>query len=71
MRDSNLFVYDLRCEYQKNPLGIDLLSPGLSWKIKSDSRNVKQKAYQIQVSRESDDFDNLVWDTEIKKYGQS
>jgi len=71
MKASNLCVYDLRCEYKKNPLGIDVLSPGLSWKIKSDARGVKQKAYQIQVSKESDNFNNLVWDTGLKNSEQS
>ena len=47
--------YDLRIEYQKNPIGIDEEKPRFSWKIKSDSKNVMQKAYRIVV----DD----VWDS--------
>jgi alpha-L-rhamnosidase len=31
----NLSLYDLRCEYLKNPIGIDIRKPRLSWKIQS------------------------------------
>ncbi|MFC4210246.1 family 78 glycoside hydrolase catalytic domain [Pedobacter lithocola] len=43
---------NLKCELYNNPLGVDVLQPGLSYIIKSDldSRDVEQTAYQIIVS---------------------
>lgn len=43
-------VYDLSCEQKENPLGLDVASPLLSWKLKSSERNVVQKACQIMVA---------------------
>ena len=44
-------VTDLRCEYLKDPLGIDVAKPRLSWKIViSKQRGVRQTAYQILVA---------------------
>ncbi|MFH1005909.1 MAG: alpha-L-rhamnosidase N-terminal domain-containing protein, partial [Candidatus Latescibacterota bacterium] len=40
----------LRCEYRENPLGIDAVSPRLSWIVKSDEREQKQTAYQVLVA---------------------
>jgi alpha-L-rhamnosidase len=42
-----LQAYDLKCDYQTDPLGIDTLKPGLSWKLDSPERGQKQTAYQI------------------------
>ena len=42
-------VGKLRCEYLDNPLGIDMLTPRLSWKMASDKRGQKQTAYRILV----------------------
>jgi alpha-L-rhamnosidase len=42
-----------RCEYLKNPLGIDVQRPRLSWQLKaldSTRRGLKQSAYQILVA---------------------
>lgn len=41
---------DLRCEYRKCPLGIDVLEPRLSWVLESKAREARrqmQSAYQI------------------------
>jgi alpha-L-rhamnosidase len=57
-----LEVYNLRCEYKYNPVGIDVKNPRISWVIKSDERNVLQTAYQIQVSTD-EEFKCIVWDT--------
>lgn len=43
-------VYDLTCEHKKNPIGIDVLQPRLSWKLKSAGFNVLQTAYSLKVS---------------------
>jgi hypothetical protein len=40
----------LRCNYFKNPLGIDDPQPELSWVITSDQRGDKQTGYQILVA---------------------
>jgi len=46
----DLEISNISCEYEQNPLGIDIQQPRLSWQIQSDQRNVKQSAYQILVS---------------------
>ncbi len=55
----SLLVQDLRCEYQDNPLGIDVVQPRLSWKLASEQRGVAQSAYQIRVTETSD----VLWET--------
>jgi alpha-L-rhamnosidase len=40
---------NLKTEYSKNPLGIDV-TPRFSWQIKASTRNAKQTAYQILVA---------------------
>ncbi|HEX7057117.1 MAG TPA: family 78 glycoside hydrolase catalytic domain [Bacilli bacterium] len=52
----------LRCEYLENPIGIDVLSPRISWQLRSDARAVLQRAYQIQIS-EQQSFAHIIWDT--------
>jgi alpha-L-rhamnosidase len=46
-------VKELVCEYQVNPLGIDVQKPRLSWKIVSPETNVMQSAYEIKVTDKS------------------
>ena len=60
---------DLRCEYRKNPLGIDTLKPRLRWALAAldpNARGQRQTAYQILVAsseeRLSRDQGDL-WDT--------
>ncbi|MDR0566754.1 MAG: glycoside hydrolase family 78 protein [Prevotellaceae bacterium] len=43
-------LYDLRCEHEKNPVGIDTQHPCFSWKIYSEKRGFIQSAYQILAS---------------------
>ena len=43
-------VGDLRCEYLKNPLGVDAAKPRLGWLIEDGERGQKQTAYQILVA---------------------
>lgn len=47
-----LKVKRLRCAGMKNPLGIDLQSPVLSWQIASDERGTVQTAYRLLVCEE-------------------
>lgn len=45
---------ELRCEYLKDPLGIDMLKPDLAWVIKlpvsSNQKNVHQTGYRVLVA---------------------
>jgi len=63
---SNLKITNLRCEYLKNPLGIDIAKPRLSWVLESSERGLKQTAYRIIVSSSEEninkDIGNL-WDS--------
>lgn len=46
-------VVDLRCEYLKDPLGIDGTKPRLSWRLETDdvaSRGTRQAGFRILVS---------------------
>lgn len=57
---------DMQCEYLYNPLGIDAQQPRLSWKLEDVRSGAKQSAYQIVVSKDSNNFSApqfLVWQT--------
>ena len=41
---------DLRCEFSKNPLGIEELNPALSWKLDDPRSGAKQTAYRVIVA---------------------
>jgi len=43
-------ITDLRCEYLRNPLGLDVVTPRLSWIIRSDRRGTSQSAYRVLVA---------------------
>ncbi len=64
--DSPVKVYDLKCEFQENPVGIDRLQPLLQWKLEDNRRGAKQTAYQIIVSGSSSKINNAesdIWDS--------
>ena len=67
--NSEIELLELKCEYLENPIGIDVLSPRLSWKIKTTSDHIinqEQVAYQILVatSREKlSEVDADLWNT--------
>jgi alpha-L-rhamnosidase len=64
--DKKTEVVDLLCEYLENPLGIDVVSPRLSWRIQTDKHGFKQKAYRILVSGSPRNLKNNigdVWDS--------
>ena len=48
--ESEVNVVRLRCEYERNPVGIDVVPPRLSWVLKSEGRGQIQTAYQILVA---------------------
>ncbi|RKP53059.1 alpha-L-rhamnosidase [Cohnella endophytica] len=55
-----LKVMDLRCEYRDRPIGIDVVSPRISWKLESDRRSAEQAAFEIEVA-DTDRFGSVVW----------
>ncbi len=65
-----LEVQDLRTEYQKNPIGIDVNHPRISWKLTSNNRNVMQTSYRIQIALD-DSFENILWDSQRVTSDQS
>ncbi|MCX6142547.1 MAG: family 78 glycoside hydrolase catalytic domain [Ignavibacteriales bacterium] len=58
--------HDLRCEYLKDPLGVDIERPRLSWVLKHPQRGQTQKAYRIIVSSTQDfalNYTGDLWDS--------
>jgi len=53
-------IKDLRTEYLLNPIGIDVATPHLSWKMSSDTRGAEQTAYEISVSTDKEGT-NSIW----------
>lgn len=63
---TELKVIQLRCEYLKNPLGIDVLKPRLSWVLESSVRGQRQTVYRIIVSSSEENLNKNkgdLWDT--------
>ncbi len=60
-------ITDLRTEYQKNPIGLDIAKPRFSWKLESEQRDTMQTAYQVQVILEG----QMIWDSGVQKTEQS
>ena len=57
----------LKCEYQSNPLGIDVEYPRFSWMVNDESRGAVQTAYQLLVASSADILEKDrgdVWDSE-------
>ena len=64
----------MRCEYLKNPLGIDEIRPRLSWEIVSERRDVKQTAYRITAASSAGQLKEgtgLLWDSGKQESEQS
>ena len=61
-KGSDLEVTNLRCEYLKNPLGIDVVQPRLSWILESSQRGQKQTAYRIIVSSSQEKHEKDIGD---------
>lgn len=57
-------VADLTVNALEDPLGIEVASPSLSWKVHSERRGVTQQAYEIHVASDVDALDDPdVWDS--------
>lgn len=50
---------NLRIEYMDNPLGLDIANPRFSWQLVSSEKGVMQTAYQITVTKDTEE----VWNT--------
>lgn len=64
--NQGISVDNLRCEYLKEPLGVDIAKPRFSWELTATAAERAQQAYQIQVSAGAADFEGtstLVWDS--------
>ncbi len=69
-----LEVHDLRCEYLREPRGMDVVQPRLSWKLGAGRRGEFQSAYQILVASDPGNLRENVgdlWDTGRVASGQS
>lgn len=65
-----LKAVDLRCEYYRNPLGLDTAKPRFGWKIETDRRDFRQGTYHVQVAEKAD-FSVLRWDSQRVSSDQS
>ncbi|ANH80257.1 alpha-L-rhamnosidase [Niabella ginsenosidivorans] len=57
---------NLRCEYLKDPLGIDAEQPRLSWELSGTANNSRQTAYRILVADQPallDKDQGNIWDS--------
>ncbi len=67
-------IYDIRTDYQINPIGIEVESPRLSWKLNASERNVFQETYHIRCATTIEGLDldsDLLWDSGLVKSDQS
>ena len=69
-----LIVSHLQCQYQEYPLGVEDVSPHLSWQFSASHRNVMQSAYRILVADNkallNENVGNI-WDSKKVISGQS
>ncbi|MBL0740300.1 glycoside hydrolase family 78 protein [Chryseolinea lacunae] len=69
-----LSVGEPTCEYQNNPLGIDVKVPRLSWKLVSEQRGVTQKSYELRVGFDDKALAkgaNILWQSGVVPSDQS
>ena len=57
---AQLKVTNLKCENLTNPINLDVVQPRFTWQLQSDSRNLMQTAYEIQVSDQAS-LKNILW----------
>lgn len=59
-------IHQLQVEMKTNPVGLDVATPRFSWQLTSESPDLRQTAYQIQVAPTPEDLlagKNLLWDS--------
>ncbi len=60
----SLHVERLRTEYSRNPIGLDVRSPRLSWRLHAEHRGTTQSAYEIRVAGDSGELGSTpLWDS--------
>lgn len=72
--DSGVNVENLRLEMKENPLGINQIKPRFSWQLSSETANLKQTSYQIQVAVSEKNLKSgkdLLWDSGTVSSDQS
>ncbi|NIA31840.1 MAG: family 78 glycoside hydrolase catalytic domain, partial [Actinobacteria bacterium] len=57
-----LSIQNLRCESKRNPLGIDVPNPRLSWVLQSDQRGQRQSARRILVATSPENLQQNIGD---------
>jgi alpha-L-rhamnosidase len=62
LKDQQIKLTELCCEYTQNPLGIDTPSPRFSWILKSEKRGQMQSAYRILVASNQEKLDANIGD---------
>ncbi|MDD3504338.1 MAG: family 78 glycoside hydrolase catalytic domain [Eubacteriales bacterium] len=65
-----LQLIDLRTEYTKNPLGLDVDKPRFSWILQSEANNTVQSSYRIIIKELRTDG-RIVWDSGLIADDQS
>ncbi|HOQ91269.1 MAG TPA: alpha-L-rhamnosidase N-terminal domain-containing protein, partial [Candidatus Hydrogenedentes bacterium] len=61
-----LAAADLRCDFFRDPIGVDTPAPRLTWVLRSPVRGARQTAWQIQAALSPGDLergDGLLWDS--------
>jgi alpha-L-rhamnosidase len=68
----DISLKNLTCEHKKDPIGIDVLQPRLSWKIYGTGNGISQTAYSIRVATD-DKFSSskTVWQSGKIESGES
>lgn len=64
--NENVQPVDLRCEYAASPLGIDVATPRLMWKIQSADEGFHQTKYRVMVATSAEllaDNQGDMWDS--------
>ena len=57
-------IASLRCEYLRNPLGLETARPRLFWQLQTDRAQARQIAYRISVASAPDQLDAPdLWDS--------
>ncbi len=64
-----MLIYDIKTEYMENPMGIDVPSPRMSWKLRTTLCNAVQISYRIHAY--DTDTKKLLWDSGLVQSEQT
>ena len=59
-------VFNLTCEHEENPIGIENVRPRFSWQINSQERHFEQSAWQLLVADSEEEVtsgNGRIWDS--------